>query len=57
MVIFWLSAMGNLAATRVAFNIPVDIYNYKAKRYLYVWATQMYLDIMAATAGIAGLEV
>jgi len=53
MVVFWLSAMGDLAATRAAFNIVVSFYR---KRDL-IWATPTYLDLLAASAGLSAIEV
>lgn len=55
MVVFWLSAMGDLAATRAAFNI--DVTYYYRKRDLILWATESYLDLLAASAGLAAIEV
>jgi hypothetical protein len=60
MVIFWLSAMGSLASLRAAFTLPVDIYYKRSliqKRYVYSWAGNTYLDILAATAGVAAIEL
>jgi hypothetical protein len=68
-IIFWLSSMANLAATRSAFVFPVSIsgcvnYGYggicykkrdtgSTKRDV---ATSGYLDMISASAGLAGLE-
>ena len=60
MVVFWLSAMGSLAALRAAFTIPVDVTYYKreiVKRYVYTWAGDTYLAILAASAGVAAIEL
>jgi len=55
LAIFWLSAMSDSAALRTAFNIPFDYYYYYNTEDL----TQVntYLDILAADAGVAGLEL
>lgn len=58
MIIFWLAAMGALAALRAAFTVPVDIYYNKRslfKRYFYTWASDSYLAILAASAGVAAI--
>jgi hypothetical protein len=50
MVIFWLSAMGSLAALRASFNIPVVI----TKRYIV--AGNVYLAILAVSAAVSAIE-
>jgi len=58
MVIFWLSAMGSLAALRAAFTIPVTIYKRELiKRYIYAWAGDTYLAILAVAAAVSALEM
>jgi hypothetical protein len=59
MVLFWLSAMGSLAALRAAFSVYVDVYYKRSieKRYVYAWAGDTYLAILAATAGVAAIEL
>jgi hypothetical protein len=51
MVLFWLSAMGSLAALRAAFSV---VYY---KRDVYALAGDTYLAILAATAGVAAIEL
>ncbi|KIW01995.1 uncharacterized protein PV09_06505 [Verruconis gallopava] len=60
MVIFWLSAMGSMAALRAAFTVPVTITTYKrviTKRYYYAWAGNTYLAILAGAAGVSAIEL
>ena len=54
LAIFWLSAMSDSAALRTAFNIPIDYYYYNTQDLTQV---NTYLDILAADAGVAGLEL
>ncbi|KAF2427374.1 hypothetical protein EJ08DRAFT_680972 [Tothia fuscella] len=54
MVVFWLSAMGSLAALRASFNIPVDIIS---KRYITTYAGGTWLAILAVSAAIAAIEM
>ena len=58
MVIFWLSAMGAMAALRASFTVPVVIFKRELiKRYYYTWAGSTYLAILAAAAGVAAIEL
>jgi len=67
MVIFWLSAMAALAATRATFTIPTEIngcvnYGYGGVCYRDVLekravATYGYLDMMSAAAGLSAIEL
>jgi len=50
-IIFWLSSMAALAATRATFTIPL------VKRQFIFEASNGYLDMMSAAAGISGLEL
>ena len=68
-VIFWLSSMAALAATRATFTVPTTIDGcvndgsggvcYKARaleKRVYV-ATNGYLSMMSGAAGLSGLEM
>ena len=67
MIIFWLSAMAALAATRATFTIPTEIngcvnYGYGGVCYRDVLekravATYGYLDMMSAAAGLSAIEL
>jgi hypothetical protein len=58
MVVFWLSAMGALASLRAAFTVPIVVKRSLVERdYLYAWATNSYLAILAAAAGVAAIEL
>lgn len=54
LVVFWLSAMGSLAALRGAFVYPVGL---NKRDYTYAIATQTYLNVLSVTAAIAAIEL
>ena len=59
MVVFWLSAMGAMAALRAAFTIDITLSKRElVKRYYYyTWAGSTYLAILSAAAGVAAIEL
>lgn len=58
MVIFWLSAMGAMAALRAAFIVSFTVSKRQlVKRYDVVSAGSTYLAILSAAAGVAAIEL
>jgi hypothetical protein len=51
MIIFWLSAMGSLAAYRASFTLLLT------KRQIWIEATNGYLHTLAGAAGVAAIEL